>query len=433
MKIIEEMISRPGPILLECQREMAERDVPFEETQAALVYEDDRRSEWDATTQSEARADRERLDAEAAAHEQEREAERLREQQVKDDRERKARSEEEARARERETEIQRLQEQQEVNDRDKKDWKERLAEAERKAAAQQEADEAHKRQMRDIQLQREKEERERKKLREDLARAEQLAKAERAKAEEALRKMEEAAARRRKLERDINAIESSPGWTPRFIIQNKTQVPLHIKMRNAALLHMPTSHQNDLLPGKLRAMHAISGFHGFEAYFRVRSNALTASGQALEGLGTAAYIIGTAALGAVFAPGWIAAVTIGAVCGRLWAEVQRQVDPDTPKASGFESNIKQGEDDSVFMSCKPDEDLQKFTEVQMLIMEATRQGKNMFLFRGPDFRLIRTTRLQICGGPSAVEVPSKGYTRYEFKRTTQPIRMERIGAFIVEG
>jgi chromosome segregation ATPase len=85
------MLKRDGPVILECQREMFQRKMPFRETQAALVYEEDIRAGWDSTRQTEDNHHRSRIAAETSLSETRQEIADLRERQARNEREKEDR------------------------------------------------------------------------------------------------------------------------------------------------------------------------------------------------------------------------------------------------------------------------------------------------------------------------------------------------------
>jgi hypothetical protein len=62
--ILQKMIGRPGPIVLECQREMVDLGRPFRDTQAALLHEGQTRDGLAATRAEEAQIANDRRAAE---------------------------------------------------------------------------------------------------------------------------------------------------------------------------------------------------------------------------------------------------------------------------------------------------------------------------------------------------------------------------------
>jgi hypothetical protein len=396
------MISRKGPTLLECQREMVERGLDFERTQAALVLDFETRAELDAERESEFRYGQERS---------------ILQEQIESLNHRLA---EEAESREKE--------------------KEELATKAMMAASElEEADRNRQAERRSLLEQEARQEEKKKQL---AALVEELENV-RAKAEEARRNENSAMEARIALEREISTIESSSGWTPRFIVQNNTELDLHLLAYNSILANAPAGYQNCVRPKQLVAFHALPGRYGFEGYLQVADNPLGTWTRVSMGIGAASWLSSLVMLGLAGSPVGLAGTSLAAITALLWQLVVPKVS-DAYKAGavrldGFQSNLEAGQDCTALVHCAPGEKLREEVEVQMLTMEATRQGKDLHLFHGPSFGLGRTTRLRICGGPEASKAvwdhgPNslQDFTKYTFKESTEPIRVERVDNFNVD-
>ncbi|THW02874.1 hypothetical protein D6D26_03933 [Aureobasidium pullulans] len=230
---------------------------------------------------------------------------------------------------------------------------------------------------------------------------------------------EEVEAVRRQLEKDISAIEASAGWTPRLIVYNSTDTDLHLRAFPSGLLPgLIAKFENKVQSKKFRAIHCTPGQYRLEAFLGMSGNEITKSSVSSVTSG----IIGTLAVGsplhtaiATSVASFAASNTVRAI----WNARQNE---------HFRSQVLENETGSVTISSStPVKDLDPRIKTQMIIMEATRKGEVICIFKSDSFDLIKCTRLEIVGGPSRKD--QGPVTEYKFDGSTREMSVHRVDLY----
>jgi hypothetical protein len=459
--ILQKMIGRPGPIVLECQREMVDLGRPFRDTQAALLHEGQTRDGLAATRAEEAQIANDRRAAEETQERFRKESEELRkrlraaeEEKEKEERRREAEAE-----RQKRWEAEQAREAAEARllvakESEQLMMKKTQVEQERKAqayAVERENDEIREKLKREEAARLEAEHRaaeerkarvESEQLRREFEQSRREEEAARAAAEDLRARGERVKEAREMFKREIEIIESSSGWASRFIIHNDTQVDIHVRARHVLppVMGVVANYENNVRAGRLRAVHCGAGKYEFQVFMGTPNNGFTTGGQVSAaigyGVGNLAVYATAGVLGACLGPLGLAA---SAGLGVAWGALLNYINDGDPDAvgndytkTGFESHFKDGEDNSIMIASKPQDVLMQEVELQMLVMEATRKGTLLPVATSADYGLWKTTRLTISGGPVSTSLTRKDstkYRKYTFTEDTEPITVDRVASF----
>ncbi|CAG8950025.1 hypothetical protein HYFRA_00004359 [Hymenoscyphus fraxineus] len=267
----------------------------------------------------------------------------------------------------------------------------------------------------------------------------------REKAELLRKEKEEARKAIEAIRKEIRIIESSSGWTSRYIVHNQTQVRIHVRMSLGVPPYTVVNFVNNINPGKLKAIHGGPGWYAFEVFLSTQGNEFNRRQQVGEAIqeaaqvavGAAGITVGVATAGTAGTVGVIVAcVGTGAVVCKKLVELFNKTRSTGFQAEylekGFRSTVVEGEDHSVIICSKAGQKLHQQAELQMLGMEATRKGNTISLYYSESFGLIRTTRLQIKGGPTSSRKfgnDNTSFTEYVFGEDTEPITISRVDKF----
>jgi hypothetical protein len=256
-----------------------------------------------------------------------------------------------------------------------------------------------------------------------------------------------------RLKKEIDHIESQSGWTPRFIVNNKTNMRLHIRAYRALPPRSVVNYENDIGAGQLRAIHCPPDVaYGLEVHLGIANNRFAAKGQVLRAMASTGIVAASAAaaVGAVVASGGTALPLLigggfaGGSAGSLAAfAAERLRGRGHPNEdwtiNGFESQLYESEASTVMFESEPLKDLSPVLAQQLFAMENTRQGKpDIPLLVCAPFSLLRTTRVEIIGGTRrtskmTVTTLTTGHERevvkYIFDKDATPVEIVRVDTF----
>jgi hypothetical protein len=214
---------------------------------------------------------------------------------------------------------------------------------------------------------------------------------------------------------DIERIENSPGYVPRFLIHNKTQVVLHARAYNTPG-HIVQNYKNSVEPDAVVAIECSPGLYGIDLCLDTGgTSSFTTTGQVLNsavkasGVAIAAGGAATVAGATIAIPLLLGAAIFG--LAYLWTEGKQSEDEGTKIA--------------ILETGKGGAQVEKMKQ----LMLAAKQGKHGLGLTSYKLRsLILTTRLEVIGGPEQ-RLGGDGSVEYVFHSDTKPIEVKRVKAY----